>query len=66
MAALAGGAQTFTLEGESELRVEVALDEVCVIKVKEGFAEILGLELAPGKDYAFAGRSVAVLSLIHI
>ena len=60
--------QTLVLPGESELRLEVDFDKIVVVTVKEGIAEVLGLELAQGKEYAFAGAKVAIytLSLIHI
>ena len=41
--------QTLVLQGESELRLEVDFDKIVVVTVKEGIAEVLGLELAQGK-----------------
>ena len=41
--------QTLVLQGESELRLEVDFDKIVVVAVKEGIAEVLGLELAQGK-----------------
>jgi len=52
--------QTLVLQGESELRLEVDFDKIVVVTVKEGIAEVLGLELAQGKEYAFAGAKVAI------
>ncbi len=52
--------QTLVLPGESELRLEVDFDKIVVVTVKEGIAEVLGLELAQGKEYAFAGAKVAI------
>ena len=48
--------QTLVLQGESELRLEVDFDKIVVVTVKEGIAEVPGLELAQGKEYAFAGE----------
>ena len=42
--------QTLVLPGESELRLEVDFDKIVVVTVKEGIAEVLGLELAQGKE----------------
>ena len=46
--------------GRSRLRFEVDFDKIVVVTVKEGIAEVLGLELAQGKEYAFAGAKVAI------
>ena len=62
MAAMTEAVQTFQLEDQSELRLEIDFDTVVIVVLKDGLAEVLGLELAIGKEYAFAGCNVAVYS----
>ncbi|EGB07244.1 hypothetical protein AURANDRAFT_27837 [Aureococcus anophagefferens] len=59
---MAATKQTWTLEGESELRLEVDFDAVVVVVLKQGLCEVLGVELAAGREYAFAGAKVALYS----
>ena len=59
---MAATKQTWTLEGESELRLEVDFDAVVVVVLKQGLCEVLGVELAAGREYAFAGAKVAFYS----
>ena len=53
--------QTWTLLAETELRCEVdSTGEPLIIRLKDGNAEIFGIEIAIDKDYIFKDENVAV------
>jgi len=55
------GGSTWTLRAETELRCEVdSSGDPLVIRLKDGTAEIFGIELAVGKDYTFKDENIAV------
>jgi polyribonucleotide 5'-hydroxyl-kinase len=50
------------IKAECELRCEVAETEPLYIKLITGNAEIFGIEMAPGKEYAFLDENFAIYS----
>ena len=52
----------WSLNAENELRCEVAENEALYVRLLKGNAEIFGIEMAPGKDYAFVDENVAIFS----
>lgn len=54
--------QVWSLEPESELRVEVGFDASLSIALRRGTAEIAGIELALNRVYKMSGRKLAVFT----
>lgn len=54
--------EVWTLEPESELRVEVGFDASLSISLRRGTAEVLGVELALNRAYKLSGRKFAVFT----
>lgn len=53
---------TFTLQQENELRVEVAFQETATIKLLKGTAEVFGAEIAVERAYQLTGCNIAVFT----
>lgn len=52
----------WVLYAENELRCEVGETEALYVRLLKGNAEIFGIEMAPGKEYAFVDDNVAIFS----
>ncbi|KAJ1554763.1 Cleavage polyadenylation factor subunit clp1, partial [Cladochytrium tenue] len=55
-------ARAIQVEAEHELRLEVGFKDTVTLKVRSGFAEIFGTELAENAEYQFSGKKLAVFS----
>jgi polyribonucleotide 5'-hydroxyl-kinase len=56
------GPRVWTLEGEEELRIEVAKSATFSLLLKEGNAEIFGVELPENAEVNFTGVKLAVFT----
>lgn len=54
--------RSWTLDAESELRFEVDFEQWVTVTLKHGTCEVLGIELAPKREYTFAGCKLAVFT----
>ncbi|KAJ8612339.1 hypothetical protein CTAYLR_008361 [Chrysophaeum taylorii] len=54
--------KSWTLEQQSELRLEVGFESWVTIVLKQGTAEVRGIELAANREYTFSGCNLAVFT----